>query len=93
MRKIHQGEELISDYGEQYWRIVSQRMQEDHMEYWAKVQPRCAAIIDLLGPDAAAKAYPKGPECHPDFGSPEYFDVNFEPSAQPSSRARASGSS
>jgi len=45
---VKEGEELVSDYGEAFWRFVWRDLRKSHTQYWRKVSPRCDSLEKLL---------------------------------------------
>lgn len=43
-RRIRRGEELVVNYGSDYWGIVWKHLVRANFEFWVRVQPRCEAL-------------------------------------------------
>lgn len=54
-RHITRGEELVIDYGNEYWTVVWKHLVRAQFEFWARIQPPCEALEqtlrEKLGPD------------------------------------------
>ena len=49
MKSIKEGEELLYDYGNSYWKIMWRYIMMAHANYTAKVELECKDIEDILG--------------------------------------------
>eukprot|EP00854_Cymbomonas_tetramitiformis_P001413 gene1413-2017_t len=47
-RDIKRHEEIITNYGKGYWRVVWKHLSRAHMEYWVRASPRVRAMENAL---------------------------------------------
>eukprot|EP00854_Cymbomonas_tetramitiformis_P003205 gene3205-4051_t len=47
-RDIKRHEEIVTDYGKRYWRVVWKHLSRAHMEYWVQASPRVHAMEQAL---------------------------------------------